>query len=303
MDRLKAISIFVEIAERGSISSAAEALNVSRAMASRALAALEAWLGARLFHRTTRRLQLTSAGEAALVRFRGMLDLEEDLRSLLEGYGSATRGHVRLTCSPSLAQSILAEAVADFVRLHPGATVDLMGTDRPIDLVEERIDLAIRISNTLDGHLIARRLGVCRSVLCATPAYLARRGTPVVPEDLTGHDCLLHQFVSPGVWTLGKGEARIAVPVRGPICANEASVLLAAVEADAGIGLLPTYLVGPRLRSGALTEVLPVYPVEPMGIYGVYTSRRQAPGVVRALLDFLANRLGEDRTDPDPPSD
>lgn len=292
MDRLKAITVFVEIAERGSLSSAAEALDISRAMASRALAALEAWLGARLFHRTTRRLQLTDAGEAALLRFRDMLDLEHDLRTALDGYSTTTTGHVRLTCSPSLAQSTLAAAVAAFVELHPGVTVDLIATDRAVDLVGERVDLAIRISNALDAHLIARKLAVCRSVLCATPAYVARRGAPAEPADLTRHACLLHQFVGPGVWVLGDADKRVATPVRGAICANEASVLLAAVLADAGIALLPTYLVGPHLRSGALVEVLPDHPAEDMGIYGVYASRRQMPVAVRALLDFLAERLG-----------
>lgn len=291
MDRLQAITVFVEIAERGSLSGAAAALDISRAAASRALAALETWLGARLFHRTTRSLQLTAAGEHALIRFRAMVDLEHDLHSAIDRYSTSTSGHVRLTCSPSLAQSVMAAAVAEFVELYPGATVDLNVTDRSIDLVSERVDLAVRISNKLDGHLIARKLAVCRSVLCATPAYLARHGTPGEPADLTRHACLQHQFVGPRVWVLGDGENRIATPVSGAICANEATVLMAVVLADAGIALLPTYLVGPHLRSGALVEVLPEHPVEEMGIYGVYASRRRMPVVVRTLLDFLAEKL------------
>lgn len=294
MDRLKAMSVFVEVAERGSLSAAAEALSMSRAMVSRALAALETWLGARLFHRTTRQLTLTAAGELALSRCRTMLDLEGDLRATLDDHRTAPAGHVRMTCSPSFAQSFLAAAVSDFVALHPGISVDLLTTDRTIDLIERRIDLAIRISNRLDANLVSRKLSTCRSVLCASPAYIAAHGTPGVPSDLANHQCLAHQFMGQNVWVLADGGDLVSVPVRSSLCANEASVLMAAVLADAGIALLPTYLVAPLLRKGALIEVLPAYPPAVMGIHGVYASRRQMPAAVRALLGFLAARLHGD---------
>lgn len=290
-DRLKAIAVAVEIADRGSLTAAADALDISRAMASRALAALEAWLGARLFHRTTRQLRLTQAGTEALSRFRAILTIEDELRATLDKHRTAAGGHIRVTCSPSFAHSFLAGAVVEFVAQHRGVIVDLMVSDQALDLVEHRIDLAIRISNTLDSALIARRLSVCRSVLCATPAYLASRGTPTHPSDLAAHECLTHQFVGQNSWTLGAGDGAVTVPVSGAICSNEAAALLTAVQGDAGIGLLPTYLVAPLLRSGALVEVLPDFPPAAMGINGVYTSRQQMPAAVRAFIDFLADRL------------
>ena len=259
-------------------------------MASRALAALEAWLGARLFHRTTRQLRLTQAGSDALPRFRAILAIEDELRATLDTHRTVVGGHIRVTCSPSFAHSFLAGAVVEFVAQQRGATVDLMVSDQALDLVEHGIDLAIRISNTLDSALIARRLSVCRSVLCATPAYLASRGTPTGPGDLAMHECLTHQFVGQNNWTLGDE----TVTVTGAICSNEATALLTAVEADAGIGLLPTYLVAPLLRSGALVEVLPEFPPAAMGIYGVYVTRQRMPAAVRALIDFLASRLAGD---------
>lgn len=293
-DRLKAISVAVEIADRGSLTAAADALDISRAMASRALAALETWLGARLFHRTTRQLRLTQAGSDALPRFRAILAIEDELRAKLDTHRTVVGGHIRVTCSPSFAHSFLAGAVVEFVAQHRGVTIDLMVSDQALDLVEHGIDLAIRISNTLDSALIARRLSVCRSVLCATPAYLASRGTPTGPGDLAMHECLTHQFVGQNSWTLGENAAAVTVPVTGAICSNEATALLTAVQADAGIGLLPTYLVAPLLRSGALVEVLPDFPPAAMGIYGVYVTRQQMPAAVRALIDFLASRLAGD---------
>jgi len=293
-DRLKAMAVVVEVADRGSLTAAADALDISRAMASRALAALEAWLGARLFHRTTRQLRLTKAGTDALPRFRAILALEHDLRVTLDTHRTIVGGSIRVTCSTSFAHSFLAGAVAEFVAQYRGVTVDLMVSDQALDLVEHGIDLAIRISNTLDPSLIARRLSVCRSVLCATPSYLAARGRPVRPLELAMHECLTHQFVGQNNWTLGEGDAAAMVPVTGAICSNEATALLTAVQANAGIGLLPTYLVAPLLRSGALVEVLPDFPPAAMGIYGVYRSRQQMPAAVRALIDFLASRLAGD---------
>lgn len=284
------MNVFVEVAERGSLSAAADALDLSRAMVSRSLSTLEEWLGARLLHRTTRRISLTSAGEQALVRCRELLIMTDGLREALADRVNPT-GHVRITCSPSFAQCFLAAVVAEFVSRYPYISLDMLTDDRTVDLVEDRIDLAIRMSQRLDPNLIARPLSVCRSVLCASADYLAKRPAPGRPEDLKAHDCLAHHFVAKNVWMLKVGAGTQAVEVTGRICANEASVLMSAVLAGAGIALLPTYLVRPHLSAGTLVEVLPDYPPEAMGIYGVYVSRRQMPKAVRAFLDFLASRL------------
>ena len=293
MDRLRAIGVFVEVADRGSLTAAAEALEMSRAMVSRYLADLEAWLGVRLFHRTTRRLSLTSAGEAALARCRELIELSDGMREALVDDAAAPSGSLRVTCSSSFGYSYLASAVAEFVARHPHVSVDLLMLDRTVNLVEERVDLAIRIAHELDPNLIARQLSVCRSVLCAAPAYLAARGTPGRPEELARHNCLTHHFVGKSLWTLGRGVDAASVAVGGNISANDASAVMAAVLAGAGIGLLPTYLVAPHLHDGSLVLLLPQWPPKTMGIHAVYASRQRMPPALRAFLDFIAERLGD----------
>lgn len=293
MDRLRAIGVFVEVADRGSLTAAAEALDVSRAMVSRYLADLEEWLGVRLFHRTTRRISLTSAGEAALAHCRELIALSDGMREALVDATAAPTGSIRVTCSSSFGHSYLARAVAEFVARHPHVSVDLLMLDRTVNLVEERVDLAIRMAHELDPNLIARQLSVCRSVLCASPAYLAARGTPQRPEDLVRHNCLTHHFVGKSLWTLGRGADAVSVAVGGNISANDASAVMAAALADAGISLLPTYLAAPHLHDGSLVSLLPSWPPKTMGIHAVYASRQRMPPAVRAFLDFIADRLGD----------
>ncbi|WP_454827964.1 LysR family transcriptional regulator [Pseudoxanthomonas wuyuanensis] len=293
MDRITAINVFVEVADRGSLTAAADAMSMSRAMVSRYLAELEDWLGARVLHRTTRRLSLTPAGEAALARCRTILDLGEEMRAALASPDASPHGQIRITCSTSFGLSHMAAAVAQYVARYPGTAVDMMLIDRAVNLVEERIDLAIRISSGLDSGLIARRLSECRSVLCASPAYLAAHGIPQRPQDLVTHNCLTHHYVGRSLWHLHRDGDTASVAVSGNISANEATVLQQAVRADAGIAMLPTYLAAPLVAAGDLAVVLPAYTLDAMGIYGVYTSRRQMPLIVRSFLDFLAARFGE----------
>lgn len=294
MDRITAMNVFVEVVERGSLTAAAEALEMSRAMVTRYLAEVERWLGARLLHRTTRRISLTGPGEAALLRFRQMLAIGDELQGELASDNPEPHGLLRVTASVSFGQIHLAAAVADFVKRYPLTRVELLLVDRVVNLVEERVDIAVRISRAIDPALIARHLAPCRSVLCAAPSYLAERGTPSMAEQLAAHNCLTHHHVGRSVWHLQHGGRAIAVAVGGNISANEASLLLEAVRAGAGIAMLPTYQIAPLLRSGELVEVLPEYQAETMGIHAVYASRRQLPTLMRSFLDFLVERF----TDP-----
>jgi DNA-binding transcriptional LysR family regulator len=294
MDRFTAIRVFVEVADRGSLTAAAESLSLSRAMVSRYLAELERWLEARVFHRSTRRLSLTPAGEIALARCRAMLELGQDLHAALASPDAAPHGQIRITCSTSFGLSQMGAAVADYVARYPRTSVDMMLIDRSVNLVEERIDLAIRISSELDAGLIARRLSVCRSVLCATPTYLAARGVPAKPQDLESHNCLAHHYVGKSLWQFERHGERTIVAVTGNISANDATVLAQAVRAHAGIAMLPSYLVAPMIAAGELRVVLAEFSLDVMGIHGVYTSRRQMPLIVRSFLDFLAQRFGDE---------
>jgi len=291
MDRMTAMNVFVEVAERGSLTAAAQALEMSRAMVTRYLAEVERWLGARLLHRTTRRISLTGPGEAALLRFRQMLAIGDELRGELATDNPEPHGLLRVTASVSFGQNHLAAAVAEFVKRHPLTRVELLLVDRVVNLVEERVDIAVRISRAIDPSLIARPLGQCRSVLCAAPSYLAERGTPTTADALATHNCLTHHYVGKSVWHLQRDGRKIAVAVGGNISANEASLLLEAVRAGAGIAMLPMYQIAPLLQAGELVAVLPDHEVELLGLYAVYASRRQLPTIMRSFLDFLVERF------------
>ncbi|MES2742522.1 MAG: LysR family transcriptional regulator [Pseudomonadota bacterium] len=289
MDRLTAMRVFVETADRGSMTAAAAALDMSRAMASRYLEALEDWLGARLLHRTTRRLALSEAGEQALARCRDMLAMADEIKTVA-GQGSAIQGKLRLTTSSSFAQAELAAAVVDFQLRHPLVEIDFLVLDRTVNLVEERVDLAVRTSKRIDPALVARRLAACHSVLCASPAYLLSAGTPVLPEQLSSHRCIVHSRIFAPEYTLTLGEQVSTVQVGGAMTTNETSVVRAAALAGAGIGLLPTYFVGQDLAQGTLVRLLPRYALDTMEIHAVYLSRRHQPKPLRLLIDFLYER-------------
>lgn len=298
MDRLTATRVFVEVVERGSQTAAADALEMSRAMVSRYLGELETWVGARLLHRTTRKLSLTGAGEQLLGQCREMLAMADAMQSVSRTDEAAPRGTLRIACSQSLAQAWLVHALDDFIRLYPQVSIDLLVGSQAINLVEARIDLALRITNQLDPNLIARQLAVCRSVVCATPAYLARHGTPQRPEELAQHNCLSYAYFGRSIWEFTRTGEPHAVAVSGNLSANESMVLLEAVLADIGISLQPRYSVGAHLRSGTLVQLLPDYEPQQLGIHALYGTRRQMPPALRVLLDFLIQRLA-DRPDWD----
>ncbi|CCJ50337.1 LysR family transcriptional regulator [Bordetella parapertussis] len=291
MDRLKAMQVFVEVADRGSLSAAAMHLGMSRAMVSRYLAELEAWVGVRLLHRTTRRLSLTPAGSETLPRCRRMLEMVGDMREAVAAPDAEPRGLLRVTAAMSFGGAQLAEAVAEFVRRHPAASIDLLLVDRAVNLVEERVDLAVRITNDLDPNLIGRRLADCRSVVCAAPQYLQQHGAPARAEDLSLHNCLTHSYFGRSLWRFERAGEPVEVPVGGNITANETDVLMRAALAGAGIVMLPTYLAAGQIAAGTLRPLLPDCAPPVLGIHGVYVSRRQMPLILRTMLDFLAERF------------
>jgi len=287
MDRITAAEVFVAIVERGSMVSAAESLNMSRAMVTRYLSEMEKWSGARLLHRTTRKLSLTDAGENTLARCRKMLSVAAEMACAGESEDDALRGLLRLSCSQSFGQGAVAIAVTEFLRLHPQVSIDLQLESKAINLVEDRIDLALRITNDLDPNLIARPLAECASVICASPAYLAAHGTPQKPEDLALHNCLTYSYFGKSLWQLERQGEKLAIPVSGNLSANESQVLLSGAVEGAGIVMQPTYSAAPLISSGQLVALLPQWQPQTLGIYAIYASRRQMPAALRALLDFL----------------
>ncbi|MCE1005166.1 LysR family transcriptional regulator [Pseudomonas monteilii] len=294
MDRLNAMRVFVTVVDLGSQSAAADHLQLSRPVVSRYLAALEDWVGARLMQRTTRKLSLTAAGQETLPRCRQLLELAGDLQAAVQQPDDAPKGALRISVSTSFGQAQLVDAVAAYVRRYPGVKVELQMLDRTVNLVDERIDLAIRTSNDLAPNLIARRLSICRSVVCASPAYLLEHGTPKRVEELSRHNCLTHAYFGHSLWHFEVGGQQIAVPITGNISANEAMTLQKAAMAGAGIAMLPTYQAADALRRGELVRLLPEAKPRELNLNAVYTSRKHMPPTLRSMLDFLVQRFKDE---------
>ena len=264
MDRITAMHVFTEVADRASLTEAARALDMSRAMVSRYLESIERWLGVRLLHRSTRRVSLTDAGEEALQRCRQMLELSRDVQSVAGARHAAPAGKLRITTSTSFAAAYLADVVTDFLSRYPRTQVELIALERTVNLVEERIDLAVRIGNVLDDLLVARKLGACRSVVCASPAYIRASGYPNAPDDLRHHRCITHAYVGRTEFRLQRNGQTLRIPVRGQLQSSEAAVTRRAALAGAGVAMLPTYFVSADLASGELIRLLPDCEPEPL---------------------------------------
>ena len=293
MDRLTAMQVFVEVAQSGSFSASADKLDMSRAMVTRYIGELENWLDARLLQRTTRSVTLTEAGEHCLRRSQQMLALMENVEEETCGHDENLRGQLRITCSVSLAYAQIAAAVVDFLKLHPQLKIDLNASEGALNLVEARIDLAIRISATPDPILVGRLLAPCTSVLVASPAYLRSHGRPQVPADLNGHSYLSYVNFGKSIWTMTRGEEQTQISISSHFSANEATALLQAALAGGGIALQPNYLANPYLITGRLQTVLPDWKVPDMGVYALYPSRKHLRPAVRAFLDFLIERFAK----------
>ncbi len=287
------MQVFVEVASSGSFSATANKLDMSRAMVTRYVGELEQWLGARLLQRTTRSVTLTDAGESCVRRSQQMLALMENVEEETAIYGDALRGQLRITCSVSFAYAQMAAVVVDFLKLHPQLKIDLNASEAALNLVEARIDLAIRISAEPDPMLIGRVLAPCASRIVASPAYLAEYGRPLVPADLSNHRCLSYANFGKSVWQLSRGDEHTQVSVASQFSANEATALLRAALAGGGVALQPTYLASSHLQDGSLQAVLPDWKVPDMEIYALYSSRKHLSPAVRALMDFLVARFAK----------
>lgn len=293
MDRLTAMRVFCEVANSGSFSATADKLDMSRAMVTRYVSELEGWLNARLLQRTTRSVTLTDAGEQCLRRSQQMLALMENIEEETRSDDAELRGQLRLTCSTSFAFGHLARVISKFLTMHPLLKIDLHVGDGTVNLVEARIDLAIRISSEPDPLLIARPLAVCDSVLVAAPAYVRQAGLPLHPQDLPGHRCLSHANYGRNTWRFMRRDESVQTDIASHFSANDATVLLQAVLAGSGITLLPTYLMADHLDKGDLQIILPEWTAQPMTIYALFLSRRHLSPAVRALLDFLVEEFSD----------
>ena len=298
MDRISDVALFLRVIDLGSISAAARTLDLSVATASQRLKRLEAELGVRLLHRTTRRLHATPEGLLLAEQGRPLLDELDSLAANLRetGGGSGVAGTLRLTPSASFGRQYISPLLPEFLSQHPQLRVSLDLDDRVTDLVGRGYDLAIRIGELADSSLIARPIARNLRVLCASPDYLARRGTPGTPADLAAHDGVL-LFGSHGVqdvWQLVAPDGvDHAVHMQARFESNLGEALRDAAVAGLGIALHSLWHVHEDLRDGRLVVVLPDYTLPASAIYAVMPQRRMVPPRVRALVDFLVARLGD----------
>jgi DNA-binding transcriptional LysR family regulator len=290
--------VFAQVVEAKSFSAAADQLGMSKSRVSRHVSALEASLSVRLLHRSTRKLSLTEAGVVFYEHCARVVQEAALAEQHLIQTQAEPAGLVTVTAVPAFATRHVLPALTEFHQRYPKIQVKLFCSNRPVDLGDEGFDLGIRVSFTPDPNLVARKLAANRSVLCATPAYLERQGTPRRPEDLRKHDCVLFPPLAPkGVWTLRRDERKISVSVSGVFETDEMDAVRAAVAAGLGIGILPMYMAAEAVRRGELVPLLRKYQVVPeSAVYLVYLPNRTLALRLRVLIDFLVERFG-----PTPP--
>jgi DNA-binding transcriptional LysR family regulator len=300
LDRLKGLEVFAKVANCGSLSAAARSMGLSQTMVTKHLAAVESRLGAKLFHRTTRRLSITEAGRSYLEASERILADIEAADAAIAADRVEARGLLRLNAPVVFGTRQIAPLLAEFAQRYPRVTVELGLNDRLVDLAEEGWDLAIRIGNLRDSSLVARRIAPCRTVVCAAPAYLKARGTPRKVDDLLAHNCLGYTLSQSGAgrWTFGR-QAELSIQITGDLRANNGDALRSAAVAGQGIIYQPTFIVADDLREGKLTALVLDHPTsELLGVHAVYLPDRHAPAKVRAFIDFIATRFA-----PEPPWD
>lgn len=291
MDQLDAMRLFVRVADLGSFAAVAQQMDVARSVVTRKVAALEAHLGVKLIARSTRRLNLTAAGAGYLEKCREILHLLDVAETDLAEDRQAPRGTIRIGLPLIFGVRHLAPLLLDFCARHSGVSLDMDFSDRRINLIEEGVDLTIRITDRLGQQEVARRLGASRMVVVASPDYLARHGEPRHPADLAGHECLSYTLSDIAAWPFRvDGQVR-SFPVRGRLQANNGDVLLGAAVQGLGIACEPMFIAGPALVAGTVREILQEYPMPDPGIYAVLPGNRHVPHRVRALVDFLAERM------------
>lgn len=294
MDRLATMEAFVRVADSKSFSEAARRLRSSKSLVSRQVAALEAELGVRLFHRTTRSLTLTEEGRAYREQVTRILAEIAEANMSVSQAQAQPRGRLKLNAPMSFGILHLAPALPDFLARYPAVQLDLVLNDRYVDVVDEGFDLAIRIGRLADSSLVARKLAALRMVLCASADYLATHGTPRVPEDLRRHQCLCYSTNSQTPeWRFVTPEGKpLSVQIDGRLHANNGDVLRSAALRGLGIVYLPSFIVGADLQAGTLCSLLPDFVATDTGIHAVYPHSRHLSAKVRAFIDFLAERFG-----------
>jgi DNA-binding transcriptional LysR family regulator len=293
MDKLASIRAFTKTVERGSFSTAGRDLRLSRSAISKYVRELEEALGVQLLNRTTRSVSPTENGQAYYERCTAILaDLEEADVAVTQ-LQAEPRGLLRVNAPMSFGTLHLGRAMADFMAKYPDLKVQLVLSDQLIDPVQEGFEVTLRIAELGSSNLIARKLVPANRVICASPAYLARRGTPSHPRELRNHDCLSYGYLATGnQWKLTGLDGDHWIQIPWTLCANNAEPLRDAALAGNGIALLPTFIAGADLQEGRLVAILSDYKAPALSLYAVYPPTRHLSAKVRLFIDFLVERFG-----------
>lgn len=288
MDRFEEMRAFAAVVDAGSFVRAADALDLSKTAVSRLVGDLEARLGVRLLHRTTRKLSLTGEGEVFCARCKELLADVEEAEAEVTARADQAAGLVRVNVPVSFGLLQLAPLWPAFMARHPQVSLDVTLADRIVDLVEEGFDLAVRIARLPASTLVSRRLTSTRLVLCASPEYLRREGSPAHPTEIARRVVFAYTLLATGEqWSFEGPDGAVTVKITPRLRSNSGDTCAAAALQHQGLVLQPSFLIGEYLRSGALVEVLPQYRSMELGVYAVYASRKHTPPKVRVLIDFL----------------
>jgi DNA-binding transcriptional LysR family regulator len=293
MDRFENMNHFVKVVEAGNISAAANRLGVAKSAVSRRLKELEEHLGVELFHRTTRRMNLTDTGRAFYHQSVRILDDLNEAELATSQAHETLKGSLKVALPSTFGLMHMAPAINDFLKLHPQIEFDLDFNDRQVDLIEEGFDLAIRIAVLPDSSLIARRIADIRNVVCASPAYLEEHGVPEHPADLAEHRCLIYSLLKdPYNWTFTDDRAKEHnVKVNAFMKASAGDFMRAAAVEGHGIVNMPTFIVYKEIERGALVPILTDYKTWQVNAYAIYPQTRHLSQRVRSFVDFLVDRF------------
>jgi DNA-binding transcriptional LysR family regulator len=292
MDRLESMSILIAAVDAGSLSAAGRRLGIPLATVSRKVSDLEAHLKTRLLTRSTRKLTLTDAGRNYIEACRRILDDVGEAERAASGEYSAPKGDLVIAAPVAFGRLHVIPIVVGFLKAYPQIDVRMALEDRIVNLVEERVDVAVRIGELPDSSLVATRVGFIRRVVCASPAYLASRGTPRRPVDLRTHDCITYEgLASPESWTFSARKGSVSVAVHSRLTVNTADAAIDAAISGVGLARVLSYQIASPIRSGELVVVLRDFEPPPWPVSLLFAGQRLLPQKVRAFLDFAAPRL------------
>jgi DNA-binding transcriptional LysR family regulator len=296
MDRVAGVQLFIRVVETGSFSKAAAELGITQPTATKAVAAMEARLGARLLHRSTRGVTPTEVGALYYEKCKLIareIDEADNLATLLQ---SQVAGTLRISTSVAFGRRVVTPLVLRYMRTHPEVTIDLSFDDRYVNLVEQGVDLAIRMGRLADSSLGARYLGTNPWVMVAAPAYLRQHGTPMRAQDLKRHACLVYSSVQgDDRWSVTTQDgAEVSVPVHGPLRSNNLSALLSAARAGLGLAVLPWYVARESVAEGVVTPVLADHGLPAQEVHAVFPSPKLVPQKVTSFIAHLQQSLAGD---------